>query len=114
MSSVPRRAAQDVVVHGGDGGGERDGVDRVEARERGAQVVVEEPLVLEDGHDLAVAQRRHLAHHRVAAAGEFGLGGEVAEDVDRCRARRGPRVLSGALAAGRQLGAGARGARRGR
>jgi hypothetical protein len=30
---------------------------------RAAQVVVEEPLVLEDGHDLAVAQRRHLAHH---------------------------------------------------
>ena len=55
-----------------------------------AQVLVEQALVAEHRDDLALAQRRHLAHDRVPAAGELGIGGEVPEDAARMPRTRPP------------------------
>lgn len=98
-----QQLAEHVVVDGGDERREADGVERVEPRQGVAQVLVEEALVAEDRHDLALAQRLDAADDGVSPTGELGVGGEVQEDAEACLADGLPRIVVGLREVGAEL-----------
>lgn len=79
-------------MHCRDDSGEADGIQGVDSGKRASQVIVEQSLVAEHRHDLALAQCGNPTDDLVAQTRQFGIMCKVREHVLGCLAHSQPRI----------------------